>query len=498
MLPNTKKLSDKWWKFFEGLLLVYPIAGLLVGAGDYISRLLLKTSDGFFSWITAMVVGIVPIFFIPMVLKGSFAAMGKVGGMLTGLGAVASKRATGAAKGSEAYKGLQARSLERRTRLRAGVDKNGNVRELGKLGVLARGGRRRVAAARANYDKTQADRIREDMWMDPQYSANRAMYRKTAANTEREKMYGDLFASRNRPDNQAELKNALAGDDPEKASAALSTLVKQGGITEALGELMNADWDNMDEKTRGRLEQTMASSGVDAMQSYAKYRTTGGKASFSDWATGNISTAQRATEAAAGVKDVTYAQHLLDGGEKAMTRYTKDEVQFVQRNANTIRQAMEEQAVASGKTAEDGRNEFGAMLKTTAINSGDAKAQTIAENTMADQLASGALNVDNLGITTSDIGDMRGSMAEAVRDGVARKELGDDKKWAEDEAARNAARAAATNKLRNNEAGSGGLKTQIDGAKADPMVGNRMKVGTRNVFIDIPRPPEGFEGGAGI
>ena len=25
MLPNTKKLFDKWLKFFEGLLLVYPI-----------------------------------------------------------------------------------------------------------------------------------------------------------------------------------------------------------------------------------------------------------------------------------------------------------------------------------------------------------------------------------------------------------------------------------------------------------------------------------------
>ena len=93
MLPNTKKLSDKWWKFFEGMLLVYPIAGLLVGAGDYISRLLLSTSTGFFTGLTAMIIGIVPIFFIPMVLKSTFSAMGKIGGTLAGMGTKASSTA---------------------------------------------------------------------------------------------------------------------------------------------------------------------------------------------------------------------------------------------------------------------------------------------------------------------------------------------------------------------------------------------------------------------
>lgn len=133
MLPNTKSLFDKWLKFFEGLLLVYPIAGLLVGAGDYVSRLLLSTSDGFFAALTAMVVGIVPIFFIPMVLKSSFAAMGKVGGMLTGLGDSAKRRATGAVRNTEAYRNAQKMGLERRTRTRAGVDRNGNLTTRGKI-----------------------------------------------------------------------------------------------------------------------------------------------------------------------------------------------------------------------------------------------------------------------------------------------------------------------------------------------------------------------------
>ncbi|MDO4747012.1 MAG: MFS transporter [Candidatus Saccharibacteria bacterium] len=129
-LPNTKKLFDKWWKFFEGLLLVYPICGLLVGGGNYVSNLLLSVNfagGGFLKALTAMIVGIVPIFFIPTVLKGSFAAMGKVGGMLTGMGDRARKGATSRARGSEVYKNAQSMGLERRNRIRAGINREGQL-----------------------------------------------------------------------------------------------------------------------------------------------------------------------------------------------------------------------------------------------------------------------------------------------------------------------------------------------------------------------------------
>ena len=121
VLPNTKKLFDRWLKMFEGLLLVYPISGLLVGAGGYVSRLLIATgaSSGDFIWsFMAMVVSIVPIFFIPTVLKGAFSAMGKMGGTLAGLGAGASVGAKRIARtrggeiatkvrGTDTYRGLR-------------------------------------------------------------------------------------------------------------------------------------------------------------------------------------------------------------------------------------------------------------------------------------------------------------------------------------------------------------------------------------------------------
>jgi len=127
MLPNTKKLFDKWWKLGEGLLLVYPIAGLLVGGGNYVSKLLLSSgaaANSFVSALTAMLVGIVPIFFIPTVLKGSFAAMGNLGARISGFGDRLRNGATGRIRNSDMYKRGQ-------TRINSGIDRNGNLTRFG-------------------------------------------------------------------------------------------------------------------------------------------------------------------------------------------------------------------------------------------------------------------------------------------------------------------------------------------------------------------------------
>ena len=89
MLPNTKKIFDKWFKALQGMLLLYPIAGALVGGGNYVSKVLLSTGNGtsdFFFALSAMIIGIVPIFFIPGLLKASFAAIGNIGAKLSTMG----------------------------------------------------------------------------------------------------------------------------------------------------------------------------------------------------------------------------------------------------------------------------------------------------------------------------------------------------------------------------------------------------------------------------
>lgn len=130
-LPNTKKAFDKWLKAFQGLLLVYPICGLLIGGGDYISRLLIKVQgeggEGWFQLIAAMVVGIAPIFFIPTLLKGSFAAMGNIGAKVSGIGKTLGGKATSRLTNSEINKNAQRMGAERRGRLRAGLNKDGEM-----------------------------------------------------------------------------------------------------------------------------------------------------------------------------------------------------------------------------------------------------------------------------------------------------------------------------------------------------------------------------------
>ena len=179
MLPNTKNLFDKWWKLGQALLLVYPICGLLVGGGDFVSKLLLSAGSGtgdFFSAFAAMIVGVVPIFFIPTVLKQSFAAMGNLGAKISGIGQRVGGRlssgAGNAVRGTERFKNYQAdrsrqRKIEsaRRTAARY-MDENQNVRP-----GLSVNQARRFAQAQSILLGEEAETLRRERLMDGGYDA---------------------------------------------------------------------------------------------------------------------------------------------------------------------------------------------------------------------------------------------------------------------------------------------------------------------------------------
>ena len=159
MLPNTKKMFDKWLNAFKGLLLVYPICGLLVGGGNYVSSLLLSSgmNNGFFSALTAMVVGILPIFFIPMLIKNSFAALGNIGARISGFGDRMRGGVTRRAENSNTYKNAQERANRWTNRARAGVDAEGNPIQMGRFRRAIRGGNRNIAMSRANYLRDRSE-----------------------------------------------------------------------------------------------------------------------------------------------------------------------------------------------------------------------------------------------------------------------------------------------------------------------------------------------------
>lgn len=109
MLPNTKKYFDKFIKIFATLLVVFPICGLVMGGGNFASRVLLAAGgasadsfnadgSGFFYQISAVLVGIVPFFFIPSLVKNSLAGLGNIGAKVSGIGSKVSGRATGTAR----------------------------------------------------------------------------------------------------------------------------------------------------------------------------------------------------------------------------------------------------------------------------------------------------------------------------------------------------------------------------------------------------------------
>ena len=173
MLPNTKKLFNRWVDIFKAMLLLYPICGLLVGGGNYVSSLLLTVGlgDGFFTAITSMLVGIVPIFFIPSLTKQAFAAMGALGGRIAGYGDRWRGRTQGVVANSQAYKRAQGATDRWRARNQAGVDINGKEKELGRFGRFIRGGNRGTAMARSQYLKDQAELRAQDNLMGTGFNA---------------------------------------------------------------------------------------------------------------------------------------------------------------------------------------------------------------------------------------------------------------------------------------------------------------------------------------
>lgn len=142
MLPNTKALFQKWWNALKGMLMLYPICGLMIGGGYYVSKLITSTSGNYFVQFTALLLMVVPYFFIPKMLTNSLAAMGSIGAKISGFGKNfgrrmskstrdASGRLGGAIKGTNRFKDWQERSAEKRT---AGiVDRLRNKQKNGEL-----------------------------------------------------------------------------------------------------------------------------------------------------------------------------------------------------------------------------------------------------------------------------------------------------------------------------------------------------------------------------
>lgn len=116
-LPNTKKLFDRWLKVFTALLLVYPICGLLMGGGNFVSRLLIEGAadgdSGFGMILVALLANVVPFFFIPSILRSSMAGLGNLGAKISGFGDRLNRGIGRAFRTSEMAKDMQRKATMR-------------------------------------------------------------------------------------------------------------------------------------------------------------------------------------------------------------------------------------------------------------------------------------------------------------------------------------------------------------------------------------------------
>lgn len=117
MLPNTKNIFQRWWKAFTGLLLLFPICGVMIGGSALAGKILASTSTSFWTNLIAALLTVVPFFFVPTLLKGSFSALGNLGAKISGFGQRMAggigKVAGEGVKRTGAFKNIQANAKDR-------------------------------------------------------------------------------------------------------------------------------------------------------------------------------------------------------------------------------------------------------------------------------------------------------------------------------------------------------------------------------------------------
>lgn len=88
LLPNTEGWFTKWRQALTGLLMVFPIVGLLFGVGDLASRILMASADetDIIAKLVALTVGVIPFVAVWPILKGSMNAVGNIGAKINGYG----------------------------------------------------------------------------------------------------------------------------------------------------------------------------------------------------------------------------------------------------------------------------------------------------------------------------------------------------------------------------------------------------------------------------
>ena len=250
-LPNTKKLFDRWAQILKGMLLLYPTAALLMAGGRLAARIIYAsgaTENNLPLLLTAAVAEAAPLFFIPGLTRSAYRATGALG---TALNNLRNRAATGTRRGVGNWSMVSSarqRRAEETVRRRAGIDRNGNVRNLNAFQRAIRGGRNSIARNRVAYSKQQDITAAYDAAMDHNYIQNQRLAREDREHKQRidALVYG--IRRNGTLDNGLNLDYGIGGTH---------TNIISGRIV----DLSNRGWNNLNQNEQDELEALFAIQG---------------------------------------------------------------------------------------------------------------------------------------------------------------------------------------------------------------------------------------------
>ena len=293
-LPNTDKLGKKWFDLFRALILVYPICGAIIGLGQLAGGIL-SSIDNAGMKIAAMIVQVLPFFFIPMLLKNSLTIMGNVGAKISSygrsLGQKASRGAQGMIRNSERFKDWSQYQKTRSDAMRSESLMNRlNRRKRGNGGVLSERDNERLLKATETvnaYRQRRAQGSSGAFELDYGTATRRA---EASLNAQEQKAAIDEFNGMDDNHFDAEItmlkNNGTSWYRPgerkseQRMAAIIRAMESRGKEADVFDVLRN---NNVSDSTT--VMQALAESRNYLMQAYGKK---GKNVSFSDFETGGI------------------------------------------------------------------------------------------------------------------------------------------------------------------------------------------------------------------
>lgn len=112
ILPGTKKLFDKWLNMFKGVLIMYPLSGLLIGGGFLASSIIsVSDSDNVFVRITGLMLMVMPYFLLPSLIKKTFSAIDSIAANIASRGESLRAGAVSGIRKSDLYNELRDKGI---------------------------------------------------------------------------------------------------------------------------------------------------------------------------------------------------------------------------------------------------------------------------------------------------------------------------------------------------------------------------------------------------